>query len=309
LKIAVIGAGGIGGYFGGRWAEAGLDVTLIARGSQLEAIRANGLTIRSALGDAVVPIKTAASAATVGTVDIVLLATKTWQLQGALKDIAPLIGPNTLILGLQNGVEAADMIGAAAGDDHVVEGTCRIISFIESPGVIKHAGAAPLIIFGERNGGTSARVERLHSALVHAAGMTVQLSREVRLEVWRKFHWFAPLAGVGSVTRSAAGALRAIPETRAMLIDAMNEVLALAHASGIRLPENETELAMIFVDSLPADATSTMMRDFRDGKRTELETLNGAVKRLAASLGVATPVNAFIYAALLPQERAAAGRR
>jgi 2-dehydropantoate 2-reductase len=133
----------------------------------------------------------------------------------------------------------------------------------------------------------------------------VQLVEDVSLELWRKFHWFAPLAGVGSVTRSAAGAFRSQPETRALLVAAMDEVLALAHAEGVALPATETASAMQFVDSLPADATSTMMRDFRDGKRTELETLHGTITRRASAVGVPVPVNSFIYAALLPQEAAA----
>jgi 2-dehydropantoate 2-reductase len=308
LKTAVIGAGGIGGYFGGRWAQAGLDVTIVARGSQLAALRANGLSIRSALGDVVVPVKTAASPGEAGRVDLVVVATKAWQLPAALAEIGPLVGRDTLVVGLQNGVEAADQIGAALGDAHVLEGTCRIISYIEAPGVIKHAGAAPLIVFGERKGGTSARAERVRDVISRGSGMEVQLSPNVRTEVWRKFHWFAPVAGIGSVTRSTAGAFRAPSETRALLIAAMNEVLALARANGAELPADETERAMKFVDSLPAEATSTMMRDFRDGKRTELDTLSGAIARLGRRVGVATPVNDFIYAALLPQEMAARER-
>jgi 2-dehydropantoate 2-reductase len=305
LRIAVVGAGGIGGYFGGRWADAGLDVTFVARGAQLSALRANGLTIRSALGDVAIPVQTAARASEVGKADLVLVATKAWQLPGALEEIAPLVDGDTLVLGLQNGVEAAATIGAALGERQVIEGTCRIISYIEAPGVIRHAGAAPMIVFGEAGGGASARTERVRDVMARGQGMEVVLSADVRHEVWRKFHWFAPVAGVGSVTRSTAGAFRSAPETRAMLIAAMNEVLALAHAHGAALAADETERAMRFVDSLPADATSTMMRDFRDGKRTELETLSGAVGRLGRRAGIATPVNDFIYAALLPQERAA----
>lgn len=305
MRIAVIGAGGIGGYFGGRWAHAGLDVTFVARGEQLAALRAGGLTIRSALGDVALPVQTAARAGDVGKADLVLVATKAWQLSGALEEIAPLVSDHTLVLGLQNGVEAAATIGAVLGERQVIEGTCRIISYIEAPGVIRHAGAAPLIVFGEAGGGTSARTERVREVMAHGQGMEVVLTSDVRQEVWRKFHWFAPVAGVGSVTRSSAGAFRSAPETRAMLVAAMNEVLALAHANGVALPADETERAMKFVDSLPADATSTMMRDFRDGKRTELETLSGAVGRLGRRAGVATPVNDFIYAALLPQEQAA----
>jgi 2-dehydropantoate 2-reductase len=305
LKIAVVGAGGIGGYFAARWAQAGLEVGLVARGSQLAAIAASGITVRSALGDANVKVRATSSARDIGTVDVVLMATKMWQLDDALDGVDALMGRDTLVFGVQNGVEAAERIAAHLGGDRVLEGTCRIISFIESPGVIRHAGGAPTLIFGERNGGLTPRVERVRNALATASGLAVQLSENARLEVWRKFHWFAPLAGVGSVTRSAAGAFRTIPQTRRMLVDAMNEVLALAGAAGFQLPATETAAAMAFVDSLPADATSTMMRDFRDGKRTELEFLSGAITRLGERHGVPVPVNAFIYSALLPQERAA----
>jgi 2-dehydropantoate 2-reductase len=207
-----------------------------------------------------------------------------------------------MVLGLQNGVDAADRIAASVGAERTLAGICRIISFIEAPGVIRHAGGAPTIIFGERLGGMTDRAQALRDLLARGGGMTVELAEDVRVEIWRKFHWFAPLAGVGSVTRSPAGAFRSLPETRAMLIAAMNEVLALAHAAGVMLPFGETEQAMKFVDSLPADATSSMMRDFRDGRRTELEILNGAITRLGERYHVPTPVNGLIYAALLPAE-------
>jgi 2-dehydropantoate 2-reductase len=305
LKIAVIGAGGIGGYFGGRWAEAGLDVTMVARGQHLQVIRKSGLRILSSLGNASVKVRAERHTADVGVVDFVLVATKAWQMEDALRYITPLLGKNTLVLGLQNGVEAAQQIGASVGHTRTLAGTCRIISFIEEPGVIRHAAGAPIILFGERDGGFSPRGEVVREALASGAGMTVQFVEDVSLELWRKFHWFAPLAGVGSVTRSAAGAFRSQPETRALLVAAMDEVLALAHAEGVALPATETASAMQFVDSLPADATSTMMRDFRDGKRTELETLHGTITRRASAVGVPVPVNSFIYAALLPQEAAA----
>ncbi len=302
MKIVVIGAGGIGGYFGGRWAEAGLDVTLVARGAQLEAIRSGGLAIHSPLGDAVVPIKAVARPDEAGEADVVVVATKTWQLTDALKGIAPLLRRDTLVLGLQNGVEAGEMIGTVVGAERAIEGTCRIISFIESPGVIKHAGGSPLIVFGERTGNKSTRLEKVRDEIARGKGMEVELTTDIQLAVWRKFHWFAPVAGVGSVTRSAAGAFRSITESRNMLIAAMNEVFSLAHARGVKLPVDSTDKAMAFVDSLPEDATSTMMRDFRDGKRTELDTLQGTIVRFGLESGVATPVNAFIYAALLPSE-------
>jgi 2-dehydropantoate 2-reductase len=313
MRIVVFGAGGVGGYFGGRWAAAGLDVTFVARGAHLDAMRSRGLTLHSPLGDSVVRVAAAERATDAGKADLVVLAIKAWQLPEALATIRPLLGSATRVLGLQNGVEAVATIGGAVGTHRVLGGTCRIIAFIDSPGVIRHAAGAPLVILGEPGGGVSESGSAIARELAHGQGMEVQLSERIEVDIWRKMHWFAAVAGVGSVTGVAAGAFRSVPETRAMLVSAMNEAMEVAAAQGIQLPADATEKAMAFVDGLPADATSTMMRDFRDGKRTELEALSGALVRLGASLGVPTPVHRCIYASLLPRhneaERASSGER
>ena len=305
MRIAVVGAGGVGGYFGGRWAEAGLDVTLIARGPHLQAMRDGGLRIVSPLGNAHVEVVATDDPAEVGQVDAIVIATKTWQLAAAARDIAPMVGPDTMVVGLQNGVDASDVICGAVDREHVLGGSCRIISYIEEPGAIHHIGADPTVIFGEAGGGTSKRVLRLLENLRTGAGMTVRTSSDIQTVIWKKFHFLASTAGVGSVTQEPLGVIRSTPELRSRLRQAMDEILAVASARAVALEDTLTDDAMAFVDGLPADGTSSMQRDFAAGRRTELESLSGAVVRLGRESGVPTPVHAEIYQFLLPRELAA----
>lgn len=308
MRIAVFGAGGVGGYFGGRWAEAGLDVSLIARGDHLAAIRDRGLRIASPLDDLAVEVPTTGDPSEIGPVDAVFVAVKTWQLTEAMESLAPMVGPQTVVVGLQNGVEAATMIARAVGGDHVLGGSCRIISYIEAPGVIHHVGAEPTVLFGELGGGSSQRVDALLDNLQCGVGVTVIASDDIDSVIWSKFHFLAATAGVGSVTQADLGTMRETPEVRALLRSAMDEILAVGLAHGVALAEDLTDQALAFLDGLPADGTSSMQRDFADGRRTELESLSGAVVRLGRKLGLETPVHSFLYAALLPKELAARER-
>ncbi len=302
MRIAVFGAGGVGGYFGGRWAEAGLDVTLVARGPHLETIRDQGLRIRSPLGDAEIEVAATDDPVAIGEVEALVLAVMTWQLPEAAKAVAPMIGPATVVVGLQNGVEAADVIAREVGHTHVLGGSCRIISYIQEPGVILHVGAEPTVIFGELAGGISRRVERLLETLRKGAGMTVRAAEDIQTVIWKKFHFLASTAGVGSVTQEPLGVIRSTPDLRARLRAAMDEILHLARARGVALDDSLTDAALAFIDSLPADGTSSMQRDFAEGRRTELESLSGAVVRLGRESGVETSVHERIYQSLLPQE-------
>ena len=307
LKVAVVGAGGAGGYFGVRWAEAGLDVTLIARGAHLEAINSKGLVLHSPLGEAHVEVPAVGNVSEVGEVDVVVVATKSWQLPSLADVVEPMVGPDTVVFGLQNGVEAADILSAFVPPPRVLDGTCRIISFVEEPGVIRHVGIDPTLTIGERSVGGSTPIESIAEALDKAPGVTVEIATDIDLALWRKFLFFAPVSGLGSITQAPIGVFRSVPETRSLLVAAVEEVFDLANAKGVGLLSESVEQTLQFIDGLPADGTSSLQRDFRDGVRTELEALSGAVVRQAAVVGTPVPIHTFFYSALLPLELRARG--
>ncbi|MEE2668653.1 MAG: 2-dehydropantoate 2-reductase [Gemmatimonadota bacterium] len=307
MRIAIIGAGGAGGYFGARWAEAGLDVTLLARGAHLQAILSKGLSLESPLGDAHVNVPAVSRASEVGEVDVVMVATKSWQLRSLADVVQPLIGSNTIVFGLQNGVEAADILTTFVPPSCVLGATCRIISLIEEPGVIRHVGIEPTLTIGELPGSASAPIKFVTEVLDNAKGLTVEIADDIVVELWRKFLFFAPMSGLGSITQAPIGVFRSVRQSRSLLIRAVEEVFNLARAKGVRLPPESVEQTLQFIDRLPADGTSSLQRDFQDGVRTELEALSGAVVRQAADAGVATPVHTFFYSSLLPLELKARG--
>jgi len=307
VRIAVVGAGGVGGYFGGRWAQAGRDVTFLARGPHLEALRSRGLRLVSPLGDAAIPVMAAGSPQEVGPVDLVVLATKSWQMEAAAEELGPMVGPGTLLFGLQNGVEASEVLSRFVPPDQVLGGTCRIISYVESPGVIRHAGVEPTLLFGELSGSRPGVAASVLEQLQGVEGVTLRAAEDILTEIWRKFVFFAPVSGIGSVTRAPMGVIRGVPPVRRLLESAVREVYEVGRALGVRLPETVLAEAMRFIDAVPADGTNSMQRDFRDGRRTELEQLSGAVARLGPQAGVAVPVHTFLYTTLLPLEWRARG--
>ncbi len=303
MRVAIFGAGGVGGYFGGRLAQAGEDVTFIARGPHLEALRDNGLQVQSVAGDFVVqPAQATDDPATIGRVDVVLVAVKAWQVPQAAAMMAPLIGSNTVVVPLENGVEAPDQLAAELGREHVAGGLCRIISYIAAPGVIHHVGAEPYVAFGELDNRLSRRLERLRAAFDRATGVTAEIPTDVKVAMWRKFLLIATFSGVGAVTRAPIGVVRSRPETRAMLQQALREIYDVGRARGVALDEEAIEAATTFMDDLPPEATASMQRDILEGRPFELESQNGAVVRLGAEAGVETPLHRFIYSALLPLE-------
>ncbi len=307
MKITIIGAGGVGGYFGVRWVQAGHDVRFLARGAHLDAMRSRGLSIESPNGDALVRVNASADPDGLEPADLVVVATKTWQLPSVLGAVEAAAGPGTVVLGLQNGVEAADVLATAVGADRVLAGTCRIFSYLAEPGLIRHVGIDPTITFGEVDGGVSERARALEEGLRGAPGVRVDASADIQADLWRKFLFFAPTSGLGSATRAPAGVLRTVPEVRALLEAGVREVRDVAVAGGVLLDEDAVAKALAFIDRLPPEARSSMQRDFEAGRRSELEAICGAVVRLGLRFGVATPVHGFLYATLLPQELAARG--
>jgi 2-dehydropantoate 2-reductase len=308
MRFAVIGVGGAGGYFGARLAEAGHDVTFIARGQHLAAIRSSGLRVDSVDGDAVVKAAATDDPGEVGGVDCVILGVKAWQVPQAAQSAASMVGPSTAVLPLQNGVEAPGQIAEAVGRDHALGGTARIIAFRAGPGHVVHTGAVPTIELGELDGTRSARVEALCQVLDEAKGVTATIPDDIRVAMWMKFLLIAGWSGVGAVTRAPIGTTRSVAGTRRLLEGAMAEVEQVAAAHGVQLPPGAVAATMAFVDGLPAHGTASLQRDIAAGQPSELESLNGAVTRLGAAVGVPTPVNAFLYDALLPQESRARGQ-
>jgi 2-dehydropantoate 2-reductase len=309
MRIAVIGVGGVGGYFGGRLAQAGSDVTFIARGATLDALRSNGLRIDSVLGDFIVsPVSATDDPRTVGPVDAILMAVKAWQIPEAAAQITPMLGDDTMVVPLENGIDAPEVLSAIVGERHVVGGLCAIVSFSVAPGHIRHAASEPIVMFGELDNSRSERVEGLRAAFA-AAGVNVEVPPDIRRSMWTKFLFIATLSGIGALTRVPVGAWRMDEEVRAIADRSLREVLQLATARGIDLGDDAVERTWQRYDGLAPDATSSMQRDIMDGKPSELEAQLGAVVRLARESGVDVPVTGMIYHALVPQERRARGGR
>jgi 2-dehydropantoate 2-reductase len=310
MRFAVFGAGAVGAYFGGRLAQAGEDVVFIARGTQLRALRRDGLRVESLQGSFHLhPVHATDDPDAAGKVDCIVVGVKAWQLTEAARAMKPLMGPETLVLPLQNGVEAVPALARELGSGPVIGGLCRIMSRVVEPGVVRHEGADPLLVFGRPDGGTDKRLEALRSVWERCKGMAVSLSPDIGTALWGKFLLIAPWSGVGAVTRVPIGVFRSVPETRRLLVSSMKEVYRVGRACGAALPEDGVEKTVALVDSLPEEGFASMQRDVMEGRPSELEQQNGAVVRLGREAGIPVPVNAFLYHSLLPQELQARGGR
>lgn len=308
MRIAVFGAGGVGGYFGGRLAQAGEEVTFIARGEHLRAIQTKGLKVDSIKGDFVVsPARATDDPGQVGIVDVVLVTVKAWQVPEAAQAMRPMIGPDTFVVPLENGVEAPEQLAAVLGAEHVLGGLCQISAMIVAPGHIRHVGIEPYVAFGELDGKPSPRAERLRQAF-ERAGVKAEIPPNIQVAMWEKFLFIAAISGLGAVTRAPAHIFRSLPQTRQLLEQALQEIVAVAQARGINLNQEAVQRRLAFIDSLPEGVTASMQRDIMDGRPSELEAQNGAIVRMGQKLGVPTPVHTFIYASLLPQELRARGQ-
>jgi 2-dehydropantoate 2-reductase len=308
MKIAVMGSGGVGGYYGGLLARAGQDVTLIARGAHLAALREKGLQVKSVHDDfTVAPIQATDAPAEVGPVDLVLVCVKTPDTEQAAEAIKPMVGPDTVVMSLQNGVDAAERIGATVGMDRMVGGTTWISSVIEAPGVIRQFSQFRRIVLGELDGGITKRVQAIADVLSNA-GATVEVTDDVLKVLWTKFVFIASISGIGSLTRLEIGESRSVPETRGLLAGLMREVEAVARASGIALDGDVVEEALVLVDRLAPSIKPSMQRDVEAGRRSELESMIGVISHKGRELGLPTPTADMVYAALLPVELKARGR-
>ena len=307
MRIAVFGAGGVGGYFGGRLAQAGEDVVFIARGDHLKAMLTHGLRVDSVKGDFMLkPVKATDDPVQAGIVDVILVGVKAWQVTNAAEAMRPMVGPETFVLPLQNGLEAPTQLAAVLGDQHVLGGLCGLSTFIVGPGHIRHAGAEPFVRFGELDNRPSDRVKRLQKVF-ERAGVIAKIPQDIQVALWMKFLFITAWGGVGAITRTPLGVWRSLPETRQMAESALQEITIVAQARDITLPENAMPMTMNSYDSLPPDITSSMQRDIAEGRPSELEAQIGAVVRFGKDADVATPLHRLIYNSLLPMELRARG--
>jgi 2-dehydropantoate 2-reductase len=302
MRIGIFGAGGAGGYFGAQLARAGEEVIFIARGDHLQTIRKRGLRVETSRGEIVIqPAQADDDAAKVGVVDAVILGVKAWQVADAARAMQPMIGPKTVVVPLQNGVEAASQLTAVLGAEHVLGGLCGTMSLIVGPGHIRSIGEMHFIKFGELDKRPSERTEQLRQTF-ERAGVKVEVPSDIHVALWEKFLFVVSFGGVGAVTRAPIGVIRTLSETRRLLEECMCEIFAVGRARQIALSDGIVEKSMAFLDSLAPSGTTSLQRDIADGKPSELEAWNGAVVRLSREVSLATPLNEFIYHSLLPLE-------
>ena len=302
MRIAIYGTGGAGGFFGAQLARAGEDVVFIARGEHLRAIRSEGLHVDTPAGEILIhPALATDDPAQAGKVDVVLLGVKAWQVHDAANAMRPMVGAETFIVPLQNGVEAPAQLAAVLGADHVLGGLCGTFSWVVGPGRIRNIGASNFVRFGELDNRRSERAERLR-AVLKRAGVKAEVSTDVRKALWEKFMLITSFGGVGAVTRAPIGIIRALPETRQVLEQCMREVDTVARAHQVVLADSAVADTMTFLDSVAESGTTSLQRDIAEGRPSELEAWNGAVVRLAKERGVSTPTHELIYHSLLPLE-------
>ena len=298
MKIVVMGSGGVGGYFGARLAANGADVTFIARGEHLAAMRRDGLKVLSANGDLTVKlVKATDDPASVGHADLVMIAVKLWSTADAARTIAPTMGPNSAVVSWQNGVVAEDILIKLYGKERVIGGVSNIAALIEAPGVIRHNGTMARLIFAELNGKPSKRIDAF-AALCKQANIDHVVSDDIDRAIWQKFIFLASFSGMTCATRLSIGPIRTDPETRAMLKAALGEVVAIGRAKGVSLPDDQVEQSLTWADNLPPSMIASMLGDLNRGNRLELPWLSGNVVKLGEELGVATPIHKFIFTVL-----------
>jgi 2-dehydropantoate 2-reductase len=296
LRIVVMGSGGVGGFFGGRLAAAGCDVTFIARGAHLEAMLANGLLIESeARGDIHVPrVKATPDPASIGEVDLVVIAVKLWDTEEAARAVRSIVGVRTAILSLQNGVLKDDLLRREFGDARVLGGVGYVATQIARPGVIRQTGTLQRLVFGEYDGTRSPRAERILAWLLRA-GIEAELAQDIRRTLWEKYVFLVGLSGTTATMRLPIGPIREHPRTRAFLLDLMKETVAVGRALGVRLPEHYANERLAFADSVAPGMSSSMHHDLERGNRLEVAWLAGGVVQLGEKAGVATPANRAVW--------------
>jgi 2-dehydropantoate 2-reductase len=305
MRFAILGSGAVGGYFGAKLAKAGQDVTFIARGAHLEAIRSKGLEVRSAkLGDFTVRAPAESDTTRVGAVDVVIVSVKAYDNSTALPMLTPLIGPDTVVLTLQNGVDSVDEVAATVGIDGVLGGTTYVATALESPGLIVQTGVHRAIIFGEVQGGFNAITPRVQKTADILASADIQVTpvADARVPIWDKFVYLAAFAGFTGASRMAIGRIWKYPHVQEMFYAAAREIASIAKAEGVTISANRFDTLKEYMQNLPPTTRSSLLIDLEQGKRIEVEALQGAAVRRARKHGIAVPIMSTLYALLKPWE-------
>jgi 2-dehydropantoate 2-reductase len=297
MRVVVLGSGGVGGYFGGRLAASGADVVFVARGAHLEALQTTGLRIRSPKGDLHLP-QVRATGEPTGPADVVLFAVKLYDNEAAASLLPPLIGADTVVVPLQNGVESVEFLAGRVGCEHVAGGTAYISAVVAGPGQIRHT-AFDQLVFGELDGTRTPRLERLLEAC-RTAGFEAKISDQIELDIWSKFVRLSVFSGMTAVTRCPIGLVREDPDLAAMMQAAWLESMAVARAKGVPIPSGTLDGMIRTAEALPPHAKSSMLEDLEQGRRLELPWLSGAVVRFGERLGIETPTHRFITTVLKP---------
>jgi 2-dehydropantoate 2-reductase len=293
MRIAIMGSGGLGGYFGARLVQGGADVHFVARGKHLDAMRSNGLRVEGPEPIQVSTVHATDSPAEIGPADVVMLCVKLWDTEQAIEQIRPMVGPDTAIISFQNGVLKDQYLRAAFDERQLMGGVGYVATTIEAPGVIRQTGPMQRLLFGEFDGSRSLRGEALLAACL-AGGINAELSGNIMSEIWQKYVFLVALSGTTTTIRKPIGPIRFNPQTRALLLDVMQEVVAVGHAHGVSLPQDFAQARLQFADGLPADMTSSMHHDLERGNRLEVRWLSGGVVELGKAKGVPTPLNRAI---------------
>jgi 2-dehydropantoate 2-reductase len=301
MKIGIIGTGGVGGYFGGRIAKAGYDVTFVSRGINLESLKSNGLTVKSISGDFKIDgINATDKIEDLKKMDLILICVKAWQVKEIAQKIKPVVTENTIVIPLQNGVSAVPELKQHLSETNIISGLCFIISKIESPGIINHFGIEPSIVFGEINILKTERLNKIKEVF-DKSGIKSKISDDITADLWKKFIIIC-VSGLLAVTKTTYGELRELPETRRMMIELLYEIYELSRKIGIKIDSDFVYKTVALIDTYPYDSTSSLTRDVWEGKPSEINYQNGTVVKLGEKYGVETPINIFVYNCILPME-------
>lgn len=305
MRFAILGSGAVGGYFGAKLSRAGQDVTFIARGAHLEAIRAKGLEVRSAkLGDFTVRAHAESDTGKVGPVDVAIVSVKAYDNLTALPMLAPLMGPETVVLTLQNGVDSVDEVAAVVGQPRVLGGTTYVATALEGPGLIVQTGVHRSIIFGEVSGDTSRISPRVQAIADVLATADIQVTpvADARVPIWDKFVYLVAFSGFTGAARAPIGQVWKVPLAQDMFYACSREVAAIARAEGVTISPNRFDTLKEYMDNIPPTTRSSLLIDLEQGKRIEVEALQGAAIRRATKHGLPTPIIATLYSVLKPWE-------
>lgn len=291
MRITIMGSGGVGGYFGARLAQGGCNVSFVARGEHLAALRAHGLRVESKLGDIHLPeIRASDDPAALGPADLVLICVKLWDTETAARALKPIVGPDTAVISFQNGVQKDEVIRQVLGERAVLGGVSYISSQILRPGVIEHRGTMQRLVFGEYDGSASSRTEAFLE-VCRRGGIQAEITSDIRLAIWEKFVFIVGLSATTATMRNTIGPIRANQRTRAFLLDVMREAVAVGQGHGVHLDQDFAEKRLAFYDGMPSKMTSSMHTDLEQGRRLEVEWLSGSVVELGKAVGIETPLN------------------